>query len=207
MDEKKWRVYVHINKINKKKYVGVTSKPNPNHRWQNGNGYKQNTHFYSAIQKYGWDNFEHIILLENLTEEEAKDYEKKYIKELKTQDRKYGYNMTSGGDGTPGFYPSEETRKKLSNARKRENLSEETLRRRSEGLRGRKFSEEHKRKIGDGNSKPIDMLTIDGDYIRTFPSAHTVEIELGINHSHISQCCRGTRKTTGGYSWRYAQSA
>lgn len=142
-----------------------------------------------------------------MTEVQAKEKEKELIKELDTQNRLYGYNMTSGGDGTPDYHPSEETRRKLSNARKRENLSEETLRRRSEGLRGRVFSEEHKKKIGDGNSKKVDMLSMNGEYIRTFRSARDAELELNINHSHISQCCHNVRKSTGGYKWRFAQSA
>lgn len=204
MDNCQWKVYVHTNKINGKRYVGVTSKAKPEHRWNSGRGYKENSHFYSAVEKYGWDQFEHTILFDNLTEDEAKDTEKRLISEWNTQDPSHGYNMTSGGDGTPGCHPSDETRAKLSNARLRENLSEETLRRRSEGLKGRKFSEEHKRKIGDGNSKPISMFTKDSDFIRTFKSARDAEVELGISHSHISQCCHGQRQSAGGYRWAFA---
>lgn len=207
MNEKPWRVYVHINKTNGKRYVGVTSKVKPEHRWSNGLGYKENSHFYSAIQKYGWDGFEHVIIAEGLTEQDAKSMEKDLIAKWKTQNREFGYNMTSGGDGTPDYHPSEETRRKLSIARMKENLSEETLARRSAGLRGRKFSEEHKRKIGDGNSKPIQMFSKDGILLREFKSARDAEEELGINHSHISQCCHGERNSTGGYLWKFAQSA
>lgn len=196
---------MHTNKINGKKYVGITSRENVNHRWQNGRGYKENTHFSNAIKKYGWDNFDHEILYTDLSVEEAKEIEKRLIKQWKTQDTEYGYNMTSGGDGTPDFHPSEETRRKLSIRRLKENLSEETLRRRSEGLRGRRFSEEHKRKIGEGNSKPIDMLTLSGEFIKAFKSAYEAEKELGIGHTHISQCCTGKRQTTGGYKWRFTQ--
>lgn len=204
--KKQWRVYVHINKVNGKRYVGITSKTKVEYRWGfDGYGYKKNPRFYSAIMKYGWDNFDHIILAEQLTESEAKDMEMRLIEEWKTMDLDYGYNLTSGGDGTRGYYPSAETRVKLSVARKKENLFEETLRRRSEGLRGRKFTDDHKRKIGKSNSKPVDMLTLDGIYIRTFPSAHCAEVELGINHSHISQCCNKRRSSTGGYTWRFAQ--
>ena len=207
MSNKTWKVYVHINKINKKKYVGITSKDKPEHRWNGGRGYKENTHFYAAIQKYGWDNFYHTILVDNLTKEQADVLERFLIEDLDLQNNKFGYNMTSGGDGTPNYHPSEETRKKLSEARKRENLSEETLKRRSEGLKGRKFSEEHKRKIGDGNSKPINMLSTNKEFIRTYKSAREAEIDLGISHSHISQCCHGNRNTAGGYAWEFAQSA
>lgn len=189
---------------NGKKYIGITSRVKPEHRWSNGHGYKENTHFYSAIQKYGWDNFKHEILYDALAADEAKRLERELIARFKTQQPKFGYNMTSGGDGTPDYHPSEETRRKLSEARKKENLSAETLRRRSEGLTGRKFTEEHKRKIGEGNSKPVMMFSKTGEYIKSFRSAHEAEVVLGINHSHISQCCHGLRNSTGGYLWKFA---
>lgn len=204
MEEKIWKVYIHTNLINMKRYIGITSKK-PEHRWMGGRGYKDNPHFNFAIEKYGWDSFKHEVVFDNLSREEAIAMEKLLIATFRTQNKNYGYNMTSGGDGTPGYIPSAETRAKLSEVRRKENLSEETLRRRSEGLRGRKFTDEHKRKIGDGNSKAINMLTKSGEYIRTFRAAKDAELELGISHTHISQCCYGKRQSTGGYMWEFAQ--
>lgn len=202
-----YTVYVHINKTNGKRYVGITSKEKPEHRWNSGRGYKENPYFYSAIKKYGWDGFEHVIITNVLTDKEARAMERRLIADWRTQEHAYGYNMTSGGEGAPGYHPSKETREKLSAARRRENLSEETLRRRSEGLRGREFSDEHKRKIGEGNSKTIDMYSKAGDFLKRFMSMAEAETETGINHSHISQCCNGKRMTAGGYSWKFAQLA
>ena len=51
---KKYCVYVHTNKFNGKKYVGITSM-NPKDRWKNGNGYSNNSYFTNAIRKYGWE--------------------------------------------------------------------------------------------------------------------------------------------------------
>lgn len=203
--DKKWTVYVHINKENGKKYVGITSKNKPEHRWNSGRGYNENPHFAAAISKYGWDGFEHVILYANLPEESAKQLEKKLIRDWRTQDRAYGYNATTGGDGTPGFYPSEETRRKLSIARRRENLSPETLQRRSDGLRGRKFSEDHKRKIGKANSKSVIMYDKSMNKLKIFESASDAELKMNVSHSHISQCCTGKRLTAGGYKWKFAQ--
>lgn len=87
---------MHTNKINNKKYVGITYQK-PSLRWRShGQGYKGCTYFYNAIKKYGWDNFEHKILLENLTEEEAEEKEIELIKFYGTQVPN-GYNIDAGG--------------------------------------------------------------------------------------------------------------
>lgn len=95
-DSRKYFLYIHKNKINGKAYVGITCKKNPTHRWRNGNGYSEQP-FYHAIQKYGWDNFEHEIVEENLSEEDAKIKEIQLISKLNSIIPN-GYNYTSGGD-------------------------------------------------------------------------------------------------------------
>ena len=67
-------IYLHRNLINGKVYIGQTKfGDNPNKRWQSGEGYKKQTNFYEDISKYGWDNFDHIILASNLTLEKANE--------------------------------------------------------------------------------------------------------------------------------------
>lgn len=115
-----YSVYMHINKINQKKYIGLT-KRKPELRWQNGTAYRNNSHFDAAIRKYGWDNFDHIILDENLNYEEACEKEKEYISKYCTTDNKYGYNMTLGGEGTQGYIFTEEQKQIMSDNNKGKN--------------------------------------------------------------------------------------
>lgn len=115
MEERKYCVYVHTNKINGKKYVGVTSLK-PEDRWRNGNGYVRNKHFYRAIKKYGWnEGFIHEIIAENLSEENAYQMEIELIAQYNCMNPN-GYNATSGGE--IGKEYSEEARKKMSNKTK-----------------------------------------------------------------------------------------
>lgn len=91
-----YSVYIHTNRINGKRYVGI-SRTKPEYRWRNGEGYKRQPHFYSAIQEYGWENFDHFIL-EVDTEELMYQLEQQYIAYYKTTDRRYGYNKSFGGE-------------------------------------------------------------------------------------------------------------
>ena len=92
-----YTVYMHTCP-NNKRYVGVTRRK-PRRRWgSSGQRYKEhNKHFYSAIQKYGWDNIQHEILAEGITKKAAEWLEKYYIALYQTTDRRYGYNHAQGG--------------------------------------------------------------------------------------------------------------
>ena len=99
----KWCIYKHTNKINGKSYIGQTMQSFKNRWGIDGKNYKRhNLFFWNAIQKYGWDNFEHVILEENIpSKEKANEREIYYIKLYRTyvefEDCK-GYNLTLGGD-------------------------------------------------------------------------------------------------------------
>ena len=141
-----YTVYMH-KCPNGKVYIGITSR-RPKARWVCGNGYIKNEHFYRAIQKYGWENIEHIIVEQNLSKNDAAELEIKLIKEYKSNDYKFGYNMSSGGEfGGSGVIVSQETRAKLSQKRKGRKLPEYVKNKISESLKGHYISEETKKKI------------------------------------------------------------
>lgn len=108
-----WTVYYHQNKINGKIYVGITSRDLKDRFGKDGCKYKHSIHFYAAIQKYGWENFEHEIFASNLTKEEAENMERILIKSFNLQNNKFGYNIEDGGTVTTGVHHDPELHKLL----------------------------------------------------------------------------------------------
>lgn len=96
-------VYCALNKENKKVYIGYTRaslcRRIINHEYCSRNN-KSNNYFHSAISKYGRDNFEWFVLHESPELVELKWKETYFINLFKSNDRIYGYNLTTGGDGT-----------------------------------------------------------------------------------------------------------
>ena len=66
---------------------------------------------------------------------------------------------------------------------------------------GRKLKEETKEKLRHCNTKPVLQFEQDGRYVQRFMSMAEARRITGIGH--IDACCRGERKTAGGYIWRY----
>lgn len=286
-EEEKFYIYKHTNKINGKVYIGQTCQK-PENRWLEGEGYKGCTYFYHAIQKYGWGNFEHEILFEGLTLEEANRIEEELISQYNSTNSDKGYNLRSGGlnnlhndsskekmskakkgvklkeetkrkigEGNKGKIVSEETKRKMSEAQKGKksplkgkHLSEETRKKISEAQKGEKgywygkhFSEEHLKKMkawdrsiyakkgenhpmygkhlseetknkiskankGKKRSKEVvlkmckPVVCVETGVI--YNGVQEIARLLGLSASHITACCKGKRKTCGGYHWEYA---
>ena len=131
--ERKYTVYKHTSPSGKV-YIGITSI-GVARRWQNGNGYKTQPVFHRAIIKYGWKNIKHEILLDNISEEEAKLKEKEYISFYNSNNPSGGYNRTAGGDGTLGYSLTEEAKRKISEAHKGKFVSEETRNKQSKSIK------------------------------------------------------------------------
>lgn len=88
-------MYVHENQINGKVYVGKCLLPSRRFLGK-GWGYTRHPRFIEDIKKYGWDNFSHEILYDDLTEAEAYRLEAFLIDYYSANNPKYGYNRMSG---------------------------------------------------------------------------------------------------------------
>jgi hypothetical protein len=60
-----------------------------------------------------------------------------------------------------------------------------------------------KNNLAKKNCKRVDKLTMDGKFIKTYDSIKSAEEDTGVSNKHISTVCRGKRKSTGGFKWRY----
>lgn len=188
-----WTVYAHINKINGKIYIGITGR-DPKNRWgHNGYKYKKSTYFYNAIQKYGWDNFDHIILMTNLSKEMANEIEKALIKKYELNNRSIGYNIAKGGNG---FYMSELAKEKISKSNKGK----------TSWIKGKHHTDETKRKIGEANLKTPRIIQYNrytGDFIGVYNNATETESKTKVPKHEIYNICNKNAKATKGYIFRY----
>lgn len=221
----KYVVYMHEHRESGKKYIGITGMK-PEYRWNNGKGYSSG-YFRNAIDKHGWDAFRHELLYTGLTKEGACKLECELIAKYKTNDPEFGYNCSTGGEMTAlGAHwtlgeetkrkmckpKSEEHRKHISEARKGRQckpLSEDHKRKISEAEKGRKLTEEHKAKLSGANnpnSKRVGMYDMNtGKLYAEWDCTCQAAKEMGISQQNISACCRGKRKTAGGWIWNYLE--
>ncbi len=160
-------VYSITNKINKKQYVGITeigiSSRFKLHIKESKKKKKRKSVIGKAINKYGIDNFvvEQIDFAKDKFELVEK--ERYWIKQLNTI-VPYGYNLTTGGEGSKGFTISDVSRKKMSLAKSgkydgKNNPnygkihSAETRQLISKSQIGKKHTEEHKKKVSENSAK------------------------------------------------------
>ena len=93
-----WLIYKHVNNTNGKVYIGQSkySWEKINDRWQNGRGYGIKTRIGMAIAKYGWENFSHELIEDNIeSQEKANEREIYWINIYSSYSE--GYNSIIGG--------------------------------------------------------------------------------------------------------------
>lgn len=182
--KKEYCVYVHTNKANGKRYVGITSQK-PQNRWRDGKGYLQNPHFKSAIEKYGWNSFEHDILITGLTKEQANRWEQALIAQWDSTNPDKGYNVGLGGEGTNSV--SDKTREKM----------------RVRNLKWYANHPEAKERRWHG----VAQYDRSGNLICLYDSIKEAEQVTAVCYSSIVRCCNGRAYSAGGFRWMYLEEA
>ena len=183
---------------------------NPKRRWNNGWGYKNQPKIWSDIQNSDWNtDWEHNILGQFKDKQEALNVEEMFIWLFNSTND--GYNTSTYG-GT-SYKRTDETKKKISEALSGITFSEEHKKKISEALSGEKaywygkhHSEESKKKISESMGvNGILQFSKNGEFIAEYPSIMEASRQTGCNKGHICSCCKGERKSAGGFIWRYKE--
>lgn len=179
-DERRFTVYMHITPSGKK-YIGITGR-SVRVRWH-PHHYKDCRAFYKAIQKYGWDSISHRIVSVGLTREEAERAERYLIQKYNTTDGACGYNILVGGDVSDGI--SDEGRKRLSEFHKGRKQSDETKKKHREAT------------IKNGRAKKVVCYETG----EVFETATDAAKSVGVNVSSLIVAVDVPSNTSGGYHW------
>lgn len=191
-------IYIYTSPSNKV-YIGQTVDENERMRKhisdsKNLSKKRNDSYFHRAVAKYGIDQFTYEVLFK--TKSNSKDrikvvlnaMEKYYIKKYNSMNPNKGYNLTIGGEGVVGRKHTLEEKQKISLK----------VRGEKNGMYGTTWNQAQK----DGNYSRVLMFSKDDVFIREFESIKEAEQFLG-KRSNISACCRGERKTSNGYKWKY----
>lgn len=155
-------------------------------------------YIYHAILKYGWDNMKVTILYSEERNELSNDtlnrLEEEFIEKFNTLIPN-GYNLKTGGNQP---LLSKETKEKMSIAKI-----------------GKRFSEEHRKKLSIAQNKEkvkrkkslthrrsVVQLSIQGEFIKEWYSLTEASESLNISRSSIYQSCR-KGYIAHGHKWKY----
>lgn len=218
-------IYLHKNKINGKCYVGQTIN-RPERRWQNGTGYSSCTKFNYAIKKYGWENFEHLILEDEIPIEQLNERELYWINKY---DSFYnGYNSILP-DKQVVYSPETIQRLRDSWTEERRLKQSQTLKTRWKDpnflesfynqdritnhvdMSGKNNPMYGSHRTGKDAARKVAVICNEtGDFFHTAKEA-AEWLGSTSQKSHISDVCKGKRKSCGVHpvtkvklTWRYA---
>lgn len=208
-------IYKITNQINGKAYIGKTLKTIAE-RWKehlkdSQNTSKEHRPLYAAMKKYGIDNFS-IEEVECCSDCELSDREKYWIEYFGTF--KYGYNATVGGDGRPylDYDVLVETYNQVHNLVKTAKLCNCDEHHLATILRARGIKIlSHAEVMKQQYSKVVNQYTLQGEYVQTFSSSQLAARFVKPDSKniygvagHITDVCRGKRKTAYGYIWKFS---
>lgn len=159
-----------------------------------------------ARKKYNHKSLWNYTILEYCDIDDLDEREKYYISLYNTINN--GYNCESGGHENK--IVSDESKQKLSEAMKGNHLTKEQKRKMSEAKKGennpmygKHCDDEIKDKIRLKRNKPVIQFTKEGTFVAEYESALVAKNITGIDNGNIAYCCKGKRKSAGGFKWAY----
>lgn len=212
-------VYKHITPSGKI-YIGQTNSSIEKRAGKDGVLYKPNIYFYNAIQKYGWDNIEHIVVCDNITKNEADWLEKYLIAYYNTTDSRFGYNLTKGGEGVLGRVLSKESIERIRKGnkgryhsvatefKKGHTFTSEMLAKMSKAKKGKKLSAETRARMSKARKGNVyNMCQIEaykkGEKIGVYKSITEASEVLGVHKTTIHRSLNGTTGQKTLYKFYY----
>lgn len=132
-------VYLIVNKVNGKMYVGQTINTVEK---RFGDHSRQNSVIGRAIRKYGKENFRCEVLKRCASKAEMDAWEKFFIAAICCK-IPFGYNVSDGGGGVAGRKHTDEERAKITVAKKGKHPTKKTRAKIATTLTGRSLSSEH----------------------------------------------------------------
>ena len=204
-------IYKMVNTHNGKVYIGQTVRDVD---------VRMKEHFRhstivvdKAVQKYGVDAFEIEVIDHADTIHELNEKEQYWIQHYDCIVPK-GYNQCLGGDNSMGYHHKEESKEKMSVAKKASYIGD------GNPFYGKTHSEES-RSVMSEKRQGMAHLT-DEQVANLRKSHHTVKVlnvetgevfdsvkaaaeKYGLKDTHITRVCKGKRKRTGGFQWEYFQ--
>jgi group I intron endonuclease len=207
-------IYKATNTINDQVYIGVTTQKLreriKDHICKSNKDY--NFKFQKAILEYGEENFlwEQIDTTQNSNEMAEKE---RYYIDLYDSFRN-GYNSDSGGGIQKYIYQYKSTGELINTFKSLEEASS-TLNTAKSSIshaclldiktcKGYVWSYNTTfNVISDNRKKSVFQYDIDGGFIQEFESISIAGQSTNINKSSIAKCCRGERKTAGGFIWKF----
>jgi group I intron endonuclease len=200
-------IYKITNTINQKVYIGKTLSTPEKRFMEHIKVYErprcEKRPLYSAFKKYGIKNFV-LETIEECSEEIINEREEYWIQYYNSYH--YGYNATYGGDGKryADYDLIFTLYNKGKNIREIQELTKYNKKTVTTALDSKGISAEDRKKRGfQSISKPVVMLDKNTlEELRVFSSIAEAEKFLG-KEGHITDVCKGKRKTSNGYSWKY----
>ena len=171
---------------NGKVYVGMTRNTLEARR---DAGYHHNKRLQAAIRRYGWGGFEHKIVIDGLTKEDAEIEEQKLIRELDSLNPQKGYNVSAGGKCTfAGLKHTKEYKKKM-----------------REINQGKKYSEATIQRMRDAHAKERKAVTsysMEGEVVGEYNSLHDAANAINGHPTNVARACKG--RVYKGLLWRFS---